>query len=298
MNVSLINIEKIAARMKDTTDAQNLISKKFEIYEKNIASIKEETSSEAFFKPISQFIESEIKAINKKFNTELQKISSDLQKIELKMKERAMKLDELFQNIASFGLEAKINSNEMKDIESKLSHHTNQLENQKMQFNYIKEIIEEKIAIYDQGVNDIDLNKNKIEDLRAIPEGLQNIQSFISNLELQIKEERNSKKRLENRLIQFETSIKDMNQVFQNESKNNTLLESNYSVLNKKITELSASFSQQKEDLLENFRQRTILDEKLARRQIDELRDELKVTRQFLNKLTQKSNIDGQGKML
>ena len=46
---------------------------------------------------------------------------------------------------------------------------------------------------------------------------------------------------------------------------------------------------------LESFKQRTILDEKLARRQIDELRDELKVTRQFLNKLTQKSNLDGQG---
>ena len=61
---------------------------------------------------------------------------------------------------------------------------------------------------------------------------------------------------------------------------------------------MSASFNQEKEDLLENFRQRTILDEKLARRQIDELRDELKVTRQFLNKLTQKSNIDGQEKML
>ena len=89
-----------------------------------------------------------------------------------------------------------------------------------------------------------------------------------------------------------------MTQIFQNESKKNTLLESNFSVLNKKITELSSNFNQEKEDLLENFRQRTILDEKLARRQIDELRDELKVTRQFLNKLTQKSNVDGQGKML
>ena len=129
-------------------------------------------------------------------------------------------------------------------------------------------------------------------------EGLKNVQTFINTLELQIKEERNTKKRLENRLIQFEASIKDINQIFQNESKKNTLLESNYAVLNKKLTEMSASFNQEKEDLLENFRQRTILDEKLARRQIDELRDELKVTRQFLNKLTQKSNIDGQEKML
>jgi len=298
MNSSLINIEKIASRMKDTTDSQNLISKKFEIYEKNIDLIKKETSSDAFFKPISQFVESEIRSINKKFNTDLNKVFSELQKIDSKMKERALKLDELFQNIASYGLEAKINSNEMKDVEAKLSQHTNQLENQQLQFSYIKEIIDEKISLYDQSVNDINLNKNKIEDLRSIPEELQNVQTFIKNLELQFKDERNSKKRLENRLIQFESSIKDMTQIFQNESKKNTLLESNFAVLNKKITELSSNFNQEKEDLLENFRQRTILDEKLARRQIDELRDELKVTRQFLNKLTQKSNIDGQGKML
>ena len=298
MNASLINIEKIAVRMKDTTDSQNLISKKFEIYEKNIDSIKEETSSSAFFKPISQFIESEIKAINKKLNTELQKFSSDLQKIEIKMKDRSVKLDELFQNITSFGLEAKINANELKDVESKLSQHNNLLENQKMQFNYIKEIIDKKISTYDQSMNDIDSNKNKIEDLRSIPEDLQSVQNVINNLELEIKEEKNSKKRLENRLIQFEASIKNIVQSFQSESKKNSLLESNYAVLNKKITELSSNFNQEKEDLIENFRQRTILDEKLARRQIDELRDELKVTRQFLNKLTQKSNIDGQGKML
>ena len=298
MNASLMNIEKVAARMKETTDSQKLISKKFEIYEKNIDSIKEETSSDAFFKPISQFIESEIKSINKKLNTELQKVSLDFQKIETKMNERAIKLDELFQNITSYGLEAKINSNEMKDVETKLSQHANQLENQRMQFNYIREIIDEKIAIYDQSLNDIDSNKSHIENLRSIPEGLKNVQTFINTLELQIKEERNTKKRLENRLIQFEASIKDINQIFQNESKKNTLLESNYAVLNKKLTEMSASFNQEKEDLLENFRQRTILDEKLARRQIDELRDELKVTRQFLNKLTQKSNIDGQEKML
>ena len=298
MNASLINIEKVAARMKETTDSQKLISKKFEIYEKNIDSIKEETSSDAFFKPISQFIESEIKSINKKLNTELQKVSLDFQKIETKMNERAIKLDELFQNIASYGLEAKINSNEMKDVETKLSQHANQLENQRMQFNYIREIIDEKIAIYDQGLNDIDSNKSHIENLRSIPEGLKNAQTFINTLELQIKEERNTKKRLENRLIQFEASIKDITQIFQNESKKNTLLESNYALLNKKLTEMSASFNQEKEDLLENFRQRTILDEKLARRQIDELRDELKVTRQFLNKLSQKSNIDGQEKML
>ena len=298
MNSSLINIEKIASRMKDTTDSQNLISKKFEIYEKNIDLIKKETSSDAFFKPISQFVESEIRSINKKFNTDLDKVFSELQKIDSKMKERALKLDELFQNIASYGLEAKINSNEMKDVEAKLSQHTNQLENQQLQFSYIKEIIDEKISLYDQSVNDINLNKNKIEDLRSIPEELQNVQTFINNLELQFKDERNSKKRLENRLIQFESSIKNMTQIFQNESKKNTLLESNFTVLNKKITELSSNFNQEKEDLLENFRQRTILDEKLARRQIDELRDELKVTRQFLNKLTQKSNVDGQGKML
>ena len=298
MNSSLINIEKIASRMKDTTDSQNLISKKFEIYEKNIDLIKKETSSDAFFKPISQFVESEIRSINKKFNTDLDKVFSELQKIDSKMKERALKLDELFQNIASYGLEAKINSNEMKDVEAKLSQHTNQLENQQLQFSYIKEIIDEKISLYDQSVNDINSNKNKIEDLRSIPEELQNVQTFINNLELQFKDERNSKKRLENRLIQFESSIKDMTQIFQNESKKNTLLESNFAVLNKKITELSSNFNQEKEDLLENFRQRTILDEKLARRQIDELRDELKVTRQFLNKLTQKSNVDGQGKML
>ena len=298
MNASLINIEKIASRMKDTTDSQNLISKKFEIYEKNIDLIKQETSSDAFFKPISQFVESEIKSINKKFNTDLDKVFSELQKIDSKMKERALKLDELFQNIASYGLEAKINSNEMKDVEAKLSHHTNQLENQQLQFSYIKEIIDEKISMYDQNVNDIELNKNQIENLRSIPEELQNVQTFINDIELQLKEERNSKKRLENRLIQFESSMKDITQIFQNESKKSTLLESNFTVLNKKITELSANFNQEKEDLLENFRQRTILDEKLARRQIDELRDELKVTRQFLNKLTQKSNIDGQGKML
>ncbi|MFL2634428.1 MAG: hypothetical protein ACJ0J6_01115 [Dehalococcoidia bacterium] len=298
MNSSLINIEKIASRMKDTTDSQNLISKKFEIYEKNIDLIKKETSSDAFFKPISQFVESEIRSINKKFNTDLDKVFSELQKIDSKMKERALKLDELFQNIASYGLEAKINSNEMKDVEAKLSQHTNQLENQQLQFSYIKEIIDEKISLYDQSVNDINLNKNKIEDLRSIPEELQNVQTFINNLELQFKDERNSKKRLENRLIQFESSIKNMTQIFQNESKKNTLLESNFTVLNKKITELSSNFNQEKEDLLENFRQRTILDEKLARRQIDELRDELKVTRQFLNKLTQKGNVDGQGKML
>ena len=298
MNSSLINIEKIASRMKDTTDSQNLISKKFEIYEKNIDLIKKETSSDAFFKPISQFVESEIRSINKKFNTDLDKVFSELQKIDSKMKERALKLDELFQNIASYGLEAKINSNEMKDVEAKLSQHTNQLENQQLQFSYIKEIIDEKISLYDQSVNDINLNKNKIEDLRSIPEELQNVQTFINNLELQFKDERNSKKRLENRLIQFESSIKDMTLIFQNESKKNTLLESNFTVLNKKITELSSNFNQEKEDLLENFRQRTILDEKLARRQIDELRDELKVTRQFLNKLTQKGNVDGQGKML
>ena len=298
MNASLINIEKIASRMKNTTDSQNLISKKFEIYEKNIDLIKQETSSDAFFKPITQFVESEIKSINKKFNSDLDKVFYEVQKIDSKMQERALKLDELFQNITSYGLEAKINSNEMKDVEAKLSQHTNQLENQQLQFSYIKEIIDEKISIYDQSVNDIDSNKNKIEDLRFIPEELQNIQTFINNLEVQLKEERNSKKRLENRLIQFESSIKDITQIFQNESKKNTLLESNFAVLNKKITELSSNFNQEKEDLLENFRQRTILDEKLARRQIDELRDELKVTRQFLNKLTQKSNIDGQGKML
>ena len=298
MNSSLINIEKIASRMKDTTDSQNIISKKFEIYEKNIDLIKQETSSDAFFKPITQFVESEIKSINKKFNSDLDKVFYEVQKIDSKMQERALKLDELFQNITSYGLEAKINSNEMKDVEAKLSQHTNQLENQQLQFSYIKEIIDEKISIYDQSVNDIDSNKNKIEDLRFIPEELQNIQTFINNLEVQLKEERNSKKRLENRLIQFESSIKDITQIFQNESKKNTLLESNFAVLNKKITELSSNFNQEKEDLLENFRQRTILDEKLARRQIDELRDELKVTRQFLNKLTQKSNIDGQGKML
>ena len=103
MNSSLINIEKIASRMKDTTDSQNLISKKFEIYEKNIDLIKKETSSDAFFKPISQFVESEIRSINKKFNTDLNKVFSELQKIDSKMKERALKLDELFQNIASYG---------------------------------------------------------------------------------------------------------------------------------------------------------------------------------------------------
>ena len=143
----------------------------------------------------------------------------------------------------------------MKDVETKLSQHANQLENQRMQFNYIREIIDEKIAIYDQSLNDIDSNKSHIENLRSIPEGLKNVQTFINTLELQIKEERNTKKRLENRLIQFEASIKDINQIFQNESKKNTLLESNYAVLNKKLTEMSASFNQEKEDLLENFRQ-------------------------------------------
>jgi hypothetical protein len=50
--------------------------------------------------------------------------------------------------------------------------------------------------------------------------------------------------------------------------------------------------------MIESFKQRTIIDEQVARRQIDELRDELKVTRQFLNQLSQKSAIDNQGKMI
>ena len=298
LNASIINIEKIANRMKLTVESQVLVSKKFALIEDVIKKMKSDFDQSSMLEPIIKMINNEVNTLNKSLSSEIKRIDSEIQILSKRIEGRAIKVDELLQNVTSFNLEASISKDQLKNIENLIMDHSNQLSSTKLQIQSLTSLLEEKFSFYDASNHENQTNRSILNNLNVLPDSFKGLQLLVNNLELKIDENANSRKRMENRFIQFEASLKELSHNFQNETINHRSTDTNFSMLNKKITELSSNFENEKDELLENFRQKTIIDEQVARRQIGELRDELKVTRQFLNRLSQKGTSDNQGKML
>ncbi|MDG1989937.1 MAG: hypothetical protein P8J51_01515 [Dehalococcoidia bacterium] len=298
LNSSIINIEKIANRMKSTIESQAIISKKFVLIEDVIQKMKSDFDQSSILESIIKTINSEVNTLSKSFLVEIKRIDSEIEILSKQIQERALKVDELLQNVTSFNLEANISKDQLKNIENLIMDHSNQLSNTKLQIQSLSSLLEEKFSFYDEANQKNDANRSILNNLNILPDSFNGLQLLVNNLELKIDENANSRKRMENRFIQFESSLKELSSNFQNETLNHRSADTNFHMLNKKITELASNFAEEKNELLENFRQKTIIDEQVARRQIGELRDELKVTRQFLNRLSEKGSSDNQGKML
>ncbi len=298
LNSSIINIEKIANRMKSTIESQILVSKKFALIENVIEKMKSDFNQSSMLEPVVKMVTGEVNTLNKSFSLEITRIHSEIQILSKRIEDRATKVDELLQNVTSFNLEASISKDQLKNVEKLIMDHANQLSSTKLQIQSLSSLLEEKFSFYDATNQENKTNRNILNNLNVLPDSFKGLQFLVNNLEIKIDENANSRKRMENRFIQFESSLKELSNNFQNETSNSRSNDTNLNMLNKKINELASSFADEKGELLENFRQKTIIDEQVARRQIGELRDELKVTRQFLNRLSQKGMSDNQGKML
>ena len=200
--------------------------------------------------------------------------------------------------MTKFNLESGISSDQLQHIEEKITINHNIVTNLKLEHYNSNKYIEDKMASNDLKMKDFNILKKQVEKFTFIPEAFKKLQEVFVAMESNNQDSLIAKKRIENRLIQFESKLKEISEasiVNTSHVKNN---DSNLSSIKKQVAELSANLDQDKKSMIESFKQRTIIDEQVARRQIDELRDELKVTRQFLNQLSQKSAIDNQGKMI
>ena len=298
LKISIINIEKIANRMKETSESQKLMYKQFNFIEKKINDIEKDLQKSNFFDPIINSINNKIIKIDLEISLKLEKIQDEVLINRKKINEKESKMNEILQAMTKFNLESGISAEQLHDIEEKITINHNIVTNLKLEQYNSNKYMEDKMATDDSRVQDFKALKKQVEKSTFIPEAFKKLQAVFVAMENNNQDALIVKKRLENRLIQFETKLKEMSDasiVNTSHTKNN---DSNLFSMKKQVAELSANLDQDKKDMIESFKQRTIIDEQVARRQIDELRDELKVTRQFLNKLSQKSAIDNQGKMI
>ena len=298
LKVSIINIEKIANRMKETSESQKLMYKQFNFIEKKINDIEKDLQKSNFFDPIINSINNKINKIDLEISLKLEKIEDEVLINRKKINEKESKMNEILQSMTKFNLESGISSEQLQHIEEKITINHNIVTNLKLEHYNSNKYIEDKMASNDLKMKDFNILKKQVEKFTFIPEAFKKLQEVFVAMESNNQDSLIAKKRIENRLIQFESKLKEISEasiVNTSHVKNN---DSNLSSIKKQVAELSANLDQDKKSMIESFKQRTIIDEQVARRQIDELRDELKVTRQFLNQLSQKSAIDNQGKMI